>query len=97
MTRHPVIVAEPNLGRAWARTLLAVAAQPNRKAFHTITSITDVTSPDLAVRQVVDQLLVERHLAGVETVTNTLSRWRWPPPNQIPSCSVRDTCGCCRG
>ena len=72
MTDAQVVVAEANVSRAWAQTLLEVADRPGRKAFHTITSIGDVTCEDAAIRQVADELLADRELAGVDTVVNTL-------------------------
>lgn len=72
MTPGQVIVAEHDLSRAWARTLLEVAAQPGRKAFHTVTAIADVTCQDVALRHLADSLLTECSLAGVDTVVNTL-------------------------
>lgn len=67
-----VIVAEADLSRAWAQTLLAVAARPDLKAFHTVTTITDVTDEDADLRRVADELLAERHLDDIDTVVNTL-------------------------
>ena len=72
MTLDLVSVAEPNLSRAWAHTLLVIAAQPDRKAFHTITTIADVTREDADLRQVANTLLAERHLDDIGTVANTL-------------------------
>jgi hypothetical protein len=68
----PVTVVEATLGRAWAKTILAVAECPDRRAFHTVTRIGDVTGEDAAIRGLVDQLLEEKTLAGVDTVRNTL-------------------------
>ncbi len=72
MSPDQVIVAESDLSRAWAQTLLAVAAHPDRKAFHTVTSIAEVTTQDGRLRQVADDLLSGRGLDGVDTVVNTL-------------------------
>lgn len=72
MSNDQIVVAETDLGRAWARTLLAVADGPSHKAFHTVTSIADVTSEDAEVRKVADEVLSERQLDGVDTVANTL-------------------------
>ena len=72
MSDDQVVITETDLSRAWAHTLLAVAARPGHRAFHTITSISDVTNQDAGVRHVADELLAERKLASVDTVANTL-------------------------
>ena len=67
-----VTVAEANLSRAWAATLLAVAEIPEKKAFHTVTRIADVTGEEPPIRGLADALLAERSLDDVDTVQNTL-------------------------
>ena len=52
MSDDQVVITETDLSRAWAHTLLAVAARPGHRAFHTITSISDVTNQDAGVRHV---------------------------------------------
>ena len=72
MSHDHVSIAEVDLSRAWAQTLLTVADLPDRKAFHTITSIADVTGQDSSLRQMAEELLSERNLDGIDTVANTL-------------------------
>lgn len=67
-----VYVSAENLSEAWAKTLLAVATIPGRKAFHTVTRISDLTVEDARVRGVADHLLASADLPAVNTVANTI-------------------------
>jgi hypothetical protein len=67
-----VDITANNLSLAWARTLMEVGASSDRKAFHTVTRITDVDTEDCEIRSVADTLLAMIGLPDVETVANTI-------------------------
>lgn len=62
-----------NLSTAWLQTILAVADQPGRAAFHTVTRITDAGRDEHPrIRAAADRLLADVDLSGVATVANTI-------------------------
>jgi hypothetical protein len=67
-----LVIAGDNLSEAWARTVIAVAAQDKHKACHVVTRITDPTAEDQRIREMADGILTARHLAPISTVANTL-------------------------
>lgn len=68
-----VHIQSPDLSTAWLETTLAVHAVRGRRAFHTVTRITDTSKGELPrVRRAADELLTEFDLQPVETVANTI-------------------------
>ncbi len=66
-------VEAPDLAAGWLDTILWVAAQPQRKAFHTVTRIADAgIDGHLRIRRAAGELLAYVGLPGVETVANTI-------------------------
>ncbi|WP_216893406.1 hypothetical protein [Nocardia alni] len=70
---HYVDITAHDLSTAWLQTTLAVHAQPQRRAFHTVTRIADTAHPErLRIRVAADDLLAEFDLPPVQTVANTI-------------------------
>lgn len=67
-----VTIAADNLSVAWARTLIAVAGCPGRKAFHTVTRVRQVATENVNIRSVANRLLEMARLPAVDTVANTI-------------------------
>ncbi|GAS98589.1 putative uncharacterized protein [Mycolicibacterium canariasense] len=66
-------IEAPNLAAGWLDSILWVAAQPHRKAFHTVTRIVDASldgSP--RIHRAASDLLNEVQLPSVATVANTI-------------------------
>ncbi|WP_237570825.1 hypothetical protein [Mycolicibacterium lacusdiani] len=70
---EPIDVRQPDLATAWLDTILAVAAKPQHRAFHTVTRI-DSAGADGHDRiyRAADDLLTEFGLQSVSTVANTI-------------------------
>jgi len=67
-----LVIHGDNLSEAWARTVIAVAAEDKHKACHVITRIADPTAEDPRMREMADGILAVRDLAPISTVANTL-------------------------
>jgi hypothetical protein len=66
-------IEAPDLAAGWLDTILWVAAQPQRKAFHTVTRIADASvDGHRRIRRAAGDLLADVQLPGVATVANTL-------------------------
>lgn len=70
MTAHYPGAAD--LSIAWLNTVIAVAEEPDRKMFHSVTSIESPSTEDQGVRDAVDLLMADLGHPGVETVANTI-------------------------
>lgn len=68
----PISVVEPDLSKAWLRTLSAVRAAPGATTFHVVTRIEDSKLEDARIRGVADGLLGDLGLDSIETVANTI-------------------------
>lgn len=62
-----------DLAAGWLHTTLWLAAQPQRKAFHTVTRIADASEDgNVRIHRAATDLLADVHLPGVATVANTI-------------------------
>jgi hypothetical protein len=72
MTEFVTVVSD-DIARAWLDTVLAVAALPDHKAFHTVTRIRSVAGGgELRIHQAASDLLGEFDLQPLDTVANTI-------------------------
>ncbi|TDE08492.1 hypothetical protein [Jiangella asiatica] len=67
-----LVIIGDDLSVAWARTVVAVAAEAKHRACHVITRIQDTTVEDPKIREMADGILADRRLPPVDTVVNTL-------------------------
>lgn len=67
-----LVIHGDTLSQAWARTVIAVAAEDKHRACHVITRIADPATQDPRIREMADGILTARNLAPVSTVANTL-------------------------
>lgn len=68
----PVNMTSSSLSEGWARTVRALLGCPERKAFHTVTVMTDPNREDAQLRARLDRLLERRGRAPVVEVANTV-------------------------
>lgn len=68
----PVITTSASLSEGWAKTVRALLGCPERKSFHTVTTMTDPTREDPALRAGLDRLLAAHNKPPVVEVANTV-------------------------
>ncbi|TQM57850.1 hypothetical protein [Humibacillus xanthopallidus] len=67
-----VTTTSSSLSEGWAKTVRSLLGCPKRKAFHTVTVMTDPTSEDPDLRAGLDRLLARHHMQPVVEVANTV-------------------------
>lgn len=68
----PGVVYSEDLSTGWLETVRMVAAAPQAKMFHTLTSIGSPCQERPAIRSAIEATLRDRGLPGIETVANTI-------------------------
>lgn len=66
------IISARNVSAGWSQSVSAAISAPQHKLLHSAVVLADPTGEDPQVRAAVDEMLIARKLAPVETVANTI-------------------------